>query len=294
MSAYRHLLCATDFSEASAVASAAATRLAERLGARTTLLHVVDAGAVVPGLDISALGDPKKIRAAEGKKELEAMRRSFADPAMVDVACVVAKSVAAGILEHLGAVATIDLCVVGTHGRAGLQRLVMGSVAEKVVRGARCDVLTVGPRCSADAPVSGVVLVGTDFSEDARYAYAPAAELARALGAEVVLAHVDEGTPVAADEGHLASKDAVTAALLEALEEDRKLGFAGATARTELLEADSAAEGMVALAERLEPAMLVVASHGRSGLTSLLIGSVAERLVRSASCPVLTVRVRGS
>jgi nucleotide-binding universal stress UspA family protein len=294
MGAYRHLLCATDFSDSALVAVGAAGRLAQKLAARVTLVHVVDTGLLVPGLDMAAgTGDPRKQRAAQTKKQLDELRAAhFADPKTVDAVVTVAKSPAAGVIEQQKT-SEADLVVIGTQGRTGLARLMVGSVAEQVVRGAACDVMSVGPRSAADAPLSGAILVGTDFSEEAHHAFATAKSLARALGSEIILCHVhDPEVPVAGKGGRLASRKQVTELLRTALEAERAEHFGDIPSRAELAENDDgAADGMCKLVEQKGIGLVVTASHGRTGLAQLLIGSVAERLVRLAPCPVLTVRV---
>ena len=141
------------------------------------------------------------------------------------------------------------------------------------------------------------VLVATDFSEPSATAMNYARELARTFGATLHVVHVVENVYAHSAGGELGvtdfapfMQDLETAARtqLEATvgEDDRR----ELRARTALLTANSAAVGIVAHAKDIGADILVVGTHGRGALSKLLLGSVAEKVVRMAPCPVLTVR----
>ncbi|RMH04328.1 MAG: universal stress protein [Planctomycetota bacterium] len=145
------------------------------------------------------------------------------------------------------------------------------------------------------------VLLATDFSDDARSAYRWAAELARQAGGTVVLVHVFEDDMVAAApslSGYLPAealdlgryreefRRGAEAALAAAREELEALGV---PVESHLREGGKPWKVLVAAAEELGCGVIVLGTHGRGGLAHLLIGSTAERVVRSARCPVLTV-----
>lgn len=142
-----HILVATDFSEPSEQAADAAATLAAQLGAKVTLLHSFDPDTLVPP---GAIPRPEQYRQKITKEmsdavteRLKEIRESrLASVKDVDFAVVTHRSPAHAIVEHaekLGA----DLIIVATHGRTGLGHLLIGSVAEKVVRHAHCPVLAV-------------------------------------------------------------------------------------------------------------------------------------------------------
>lgn len=140
-----------------------------------------------------------------------------------------------------------------------------------------------------------ILMIATDFSEPAEAAEAHGLDLARRLGAEVVYVHV--GTePSLYGEGPFGM--AQVRSILEAqrrwaserlAERVERAGAAGIPARSLLLDGVPHQQ-IVKAAERERPAMLVIGTHGRTGVERVLVGSVAERVVRLASCPVLTVR----
>ena len=140
-------------------------------------------------------------------------------------------------------------------------------------------------------PASDVILVPVDFEEPSRKALELAKELAPRLGAEVVVLHVYQ-LPVytypGLEPGILPGFHAeVTAAAKRAVGElaDKAGGL-----RSMLREGDAAGE-ILSASEELHPRMVIMGTHGRRGLTHLLLGSVAEKVVRRSTVPVLTVRV---
>ena len=143
----RHILIGTDFSDASAPALAAGSELARTFGARVTLVHVFDVTDIVPPISIP---QPRQVeKALESEMEakvqgkLGAVReQSLADIAEVDVAAVSHPNPAHGVCT-LAEELDVDLIVLATHGRTGLRHLLIGSVAERVVRHARRPVLVV-------------------------------------------------------------------------------------------------------------------------------------------------------
>ncbi len=143
----QHILAATDLSEASEPALRHASALAEALGTRITLLHVYDPTPLVPPV---ALPPPRAVeeRLAEEMREriaksLHALRgRLFPPVVRVEEVVHRAPSPAAAIVEEARR-RDVDLVVLGTHGRTGLTHVLVGSVAERVVRHSPVPVLTV-------------------------------------------------------------------------------------------------------------------------------------------------------
>jgi nucleotide-binding universal stress UspA family protein len=178
-----------------------------------------------------------------------------------------------------------DLIVMGTHGRSLLGRTTIGSTARTVRRSAPCPVLTVG-RPQHDATVSSI-LVAVDFTAVSRLALEYGRELCRSLDARLHVLHVMENPflrPMVMDPHVLATR---TGEQLDAMltETDRRALRATATVRM----SDAPAAAIVEYAARTGVDLIVVGTHRRRRLERLLIGSVAERVSRTAACPVLSV-----
>jgi universal stress protein A len=140
------------------------------------------------------------------------------------------------------------------------------------------------------------ILVPVDFSPHAREAIAWAIDLARRYDATLLLAHVLQPVPWLAGSDGMAFTSADLQAttrreLVDALEEMRRSVVAsGVLADAQLLDGTPATE-IAALARRAEANLIVMGTHGRTGLPHALLGSVAEKVVRHAPCPVMTVRM---
>ena len=144
MTPWKRICCAVDFGEASRAALEQAMELARRLDAELTLVHVV---VPLPALsDAAVLVSPQELNAAQAHEDEEVLARWAAEaeheigrPVRIRA---MTGDAAAEILRHARD-ERCDLLVIGTHGRTGLPRLVLGSVAERVARQAPCQVLVV-------------------------------------------------------------------------------------------------------------------------------------------------------
>ncbi len=138
------ILVPTDFSKASILALEAANLLARQNQARVTLVHVFQPRGVLfgaePGLE-EGHGIAKDVEEKLHAELEKTARERFPDVAKVKTAVVVNESPVNGILEFAER-KHVDLIVISTHGRSGLSRMLIGSVAEKIVRHASCPVLT--------------------------------------------------------------------------------------------------------------------------------------------------------
>jgi len=190
----------------------------------------------------------------------------------------------------------MDLVVMGTHGRRGLQRLLIGSVAEEVLRTASCPVLTV--RAGEDGvPAWNVrnILAPIDFSEMSKGAVQHAKELALTYGAKITLLHAVEEImyPSAygmemADVPGPEVVDRVEANLADIARDE--IGYEHVEVASKIGYAPSS---ILDYAAENEVDLIVIATHGRSGIERLLLGSVTERVVRRASVPVFVVKSFG-
>ena len=137
------------------------------------------------------------------------------------------------------------------------------------------------------------ILLTTDFSEDARRAYAPTAELASSLGAKITLLHVVQ-VLTKVPQGAMLAQPVVIGNLEEETEsakasmEKERSHFAGAELATEVITSDNVAHGVVEYARTHGADLIALSSHGRSGLRRMVLGSVAEIILRHAHTPVLT------
>ena len=191
---------------------------------------------------------------------------------------------------------SVDLVVMGTHGQRGLRRLLIGSVTEEVVRTAPCPVFTVragdGP-----APARKVrnILAPVDFSDASTLAVRHAKELALTYGAQVTLLHaVEEAVYPSAygvEAAPLPSPNIVSRVEKSLANMARdEIGYEHVMVEAKIGYAPSV---ILDHAETADVDLIVIASHGRTGLERMLLGSVTERVVRRAPCPVFVVKPFG-
>lgn len=298
----RKVLYATDFSERSEAALPHALWYAREFGAELHMLHAMVLHAADPAnpeLDFPDLEEAYDEIRRWSAARLEATAGRI-DDAGVPVKRVEERGIAAApvILEYARE-NEVDLIVLATHGRRGVRRILLGSVAEEVVRHAARPVLTVRPNGAeehGEPPRS--LLVPIDFSEHSDRALAYAGALADRTGAELHALHVV--TELAYPDPYFAEAAQIRAMAKAAYEEVpeamqrnlREVLGEDADVRTHL-ETGSPASTIVRVAEEEAVDQVVVSSHGRTGLERMLMGSVAEGVVRRAPCPVLTVKAFG-
>lgn len=192
-----------------------------------------------------------------------------------------------------------DLVVIGTHGRGGLDRYVLGSVAEKLVRTLSCSVLTVsreeGHTWAAPGLISRIVCA-TDFSESSTEALRLAGVVAERHSAEIVLLNVVENTLEFGDPTYLSMADLgpvkqdMEAFAIEKLRQQiTELVPMGVKATPQVVSGRAFREILrVATDERAD--LIVIGAQGHGFIEHMLAGSNAQHVIRGATCPVLTVR----
>lgn len=305
MLSFKRILFPTDLTKCAEGAFTHAAYIAQQTGAELHVLHVVEDQVSSPknwmdDLQITADDIAADLR-LEGSKCEQTLRLRGDFVPIVDVE-IHAPKAGPGILAYANE-NDIDLVVMGTHGRRGFRRFMLGSVAQEVVRLAPCPVFTVGGQsaCERGWAIRSIV-AAVDTSTPAAEAAHHAAALADLYGAELtLLSIVDESTLAPA----LMPVQGLAGLGIDEILERRGHAIAN---RAKKLEAEfpgvgeiksvarigSPTNGIVSYLEESNADLLVIGSHGLSGMTRLLLGSVAESVIRSAPCPVFTVRKEGS
>lgn len=296
---FRNILCPIDLSDASVRPLAYAATFARWYDARLTVLHVVptfDPMQVRSG----PLGDPVRIMYPMPREAvLNELRRvlNAARLATLDVTLAAEAGDAVATIVNRAVAIPADLLVMATHGRSGFDRLLLGSVTEKVLRKGPCPILTVPPHAPARAPGDVAftqILCPVDFSPSALQALGFALDLARQAGGAVTVLHAIEWL---ADEEPRAHAHFNVPEYRQHLVED-------AQARLQALLAEEPRgrdmENVVAIgrayreilktAAAREADLIVMGAQGRGGVELKLFGSATQQVVRAATCPVLTVR----
>lgn len=297
----RKVLFATDFSERSEAALPHALWYAREFGAELHMLHAVvlhAADPANPDVDFPDLETAyAELRRWASDRLEEAAGR--VGEAGVEVKRVEKRGIAAApaILDYARE-EEVDLIVLATHGRRGVGRMLLGSVAEEVVRLAARPVLTVRPDGEEHAGPPRSLLVPMDFSRHADRALAYGGELADRTGARLHVLHVvpemSFPDPYFAEAAEIrAMTKAAQERVPEALQRHvREVLGEDADVRTHI-EVGTPVATIVQVAGDEDIDQVVISSHGRTGVERMLLGSVAEGVVRRAPCPVLTVKAFG-
>ena len=300
MTPIRHVICPTDFSTFSERALRYAVAVAKWSGADLTVLFALG-GSAAPLRDAPVHRAPVATDPAARKTLHERLRR-FAEPAAAAGVQVRTELVDGDVVAAILAEARRDsrsLVVLGTHGHGGFENLVLGSVTEKVLRKAPCPVLTV-PREPERGPAAAVlverILCAVDFSASSQAAFDAALDLAAPSGAALTVVHILRELP-AAEAPELAHFNVPEyRRLIEKEARNRLKTFVagrppGREAEIRILSGKPWRR-ILQLAHEIEADLIVLGVQGRSAADLLLFGSTAHHVVRSAPCPVLTVRTR--
>ncbi|MHC3437276.1 universal stress protein [Natrialbaceae archaeon A-gly3] len=279
------ILIPTDGSEGATAALEYAIDLAHDRGATLHVLYVVDTtrdGLTATEEDVLAVYE------RNGRETVEAAAERAVDRGVSAIEAVERGDPHEAIHEY-AAEKDIDLLVMGTRGRQGLERFFLGSVAERVVRTSEVPVLTVQAGAGGSYPLEDV-LIATDGSECARAAIERGSSLA-VDGATVHLLSVVDVAAVGGDVATGELLEGLEATARESLEDGRDVATAAGVGNVvSTLEVGRVAPEITSYAQAQDVDAIVVGTHGRRGVERYLMGSVAERVVRTADRPVVTVR----
>ena len=300
-STIKTILVPIDFSELSSGAIATAKNLTQRFGAAIHLAHVHEfpfAPALPPPLPASLVAyrddaTAKRLRRLQGLAKRNGLASEdshflIGAPTFREI-CNLAREISA------------DLIVMPTHGKTGLARFLGGSTAERIVQHAPCPVLVARNAGRASQPIFDdgkkkieTILVPVDFSQPSFQALEYAIEFAGRVAAQILVYHaVPLGDAFTADGYAMYDLSALEkAARAEAEKQMQKFIGLAKFGRVEYETAVTTAApvaGICALAQERNVDLIITPTHGRTGFKHLLMGSVAELIVRHASRPVLVV-----
>jgi nucleotide-binding universal stress UspA family protein len=288
----KNILVPLDFSDGSMEAFDYATLLANQFGAEIQLVHVQmpDEACAVPGaghLIRECAEAATLIHQKLGYLEPERPPQFWPENCHIRVGhpdeeiCKLAREL------------DVELIVLGSRGNTGLKRLLLGSTAERVVRFSPCPVLVVRKFKKSEFRV-GKILVPTDFSHCAMAGLSYAAHWAKTFDARLRLLHVlFPAAPVLIDRvaTNLATEAiGIPIDLKLEMEALTKLDFVEGIQCEPQIKIGYTIDAICA--ETNDVDLVIISTHGRSGLQRGLIGSVAEHVVRYAECPVLVVPSR--
>lgn len=277
------ILCPVDLSDLSGLALQYASDFRDCSGGHVVVLFAN------PFLPPPRLSEAQMNQMAQtwqaSKKATEQYLVSFVEehlgrsPASIET--VVIDSMPVDAIVDLAKERGVDLVVMGTHGKGGENRMLLGSVAERVLRVSECPVLTVRPKKGSVKPTAAIksILVPVNFSVVSRMAVVSAARIAECFGSTLSVMRVIEPIEEPCDEA-----DEMTRLCAWIPAEIRK--------KCELQEfvfKGESAEKVVAFAEEEKSDLIVMGAQHRKFFDSTIVGTTTIRVVRHAPCPVFTL-----
>lgn len=281
----RNILLASDFSSVSEAAAAYAKGLALNFRSRVEIAHVFDPSVVTSYME-AVLGLPVKERKHISNESLQRLEKEFTEAGIETQTALPQAHRPHVALLKLAREHDTDLIVAGTHSKWGLERLVVGSTAEELIRHSACPVLTVGPH--AKLPPEGplvfrTIVYATDFSPEASKAAVFALSFAQDSGARIYFCYVAGAgaTPEQRKSGDASFKAALKKMIPEST-------YEWCSPET-VVEHGDAAESILELAQRVHADLIVLGARNASFWLTHIEHGLTPDLLAEATCPVMTV-----
>jgi nucleotide-binding universal stress UspA family protein len=296
------ILLATDFSEASEKALRHALAIARHFGAKFYLAHVVSSlGFTLVGPD--AVNTATEVVLRDARQLVDSLAKSGALTGLRHEV-IIRQGEVWEELENIIRQGQVDMVVLGTHGRRGLGKLILGSVAEQIFRHADCLVLTVGPGSFEDAPIEGgrairPFLFATDFGAASLHALPYAISSANHFGTKLVLLHVVPAVPMPEGFHRATAGDVVEMRENARMASLRKLDELTQNTTlqvrpefvVEFASARPISQTILEAASKLRVDAIIMGLHRSAHIgTASHMPATAYEVVCGADCPVLTVR----
>jgi nucleotide-binding universal stress UspA family protein len=280
------ILFATDFSSASEKAALYAKALARRFSSTVEIAHIFDP-SVVSSYEETILSLPNDERRRIGNERLQLLQEEFSTSGIEVRAILPEGHRPSTALLKVAKEDKVDLIVAGTQSKTGVERLILGSTAEQLIRNAACPVLTVGPKAKAvgDAPlVFRTIVYATDFSGEAAKAAVYALSFAQDSGAHLYLCHVLGSQTPTSGEAKLVD-GAFESSLKRIVPES---SYDWCTPECVIGHGD-AAKAILELAGRVQADLIVLGARKASFWLAHVDHGLTPDLLAEATCPVMTV-----
>lgn len=284
--ALKKILLATDFSPSSEKALSYARALALRFSSTVEIAHVFDP-SVVTSYEEATIGLPVNERRQIANENLDRLRDELSASGIRTRTTLPEGHRSATDLLKVANDHEVDLIVAGTQSKSGVERLILGSTAEQVIRNAKCPVLTVGPHCNpyADVPLAFQRIVfATDFSAEAAKAAAYALSFAEDSGAHLYFCHV-----LGVETDSAAKKELLDGAFAGAMKKmvpERSYDWCSPEF---VVKHGDAAKGVLELADKVKADLIVLGARKASFWLTHVDRGLTPDLLAHAKCPVMTV-----
>ena len=286
------ILVPTDGSDGARIGARRGIDLAATIGADFHVLSAVDARDVEPELDSGGQTDRERLLEAEAEQAVDSIARLARNHLSGQITTAVESGLPFQVINDYVDAHDIDCIVMGTQGRTGFDRVVLGSVAEKTLRTADVPIVTVTP----DGDIVEIgdqrydnALLPTDGSEGAELAIEWGITLAALYDATVHTVYSVDTNRFGGAEEAAEIHDALEQTGQEALETVHERARDAGVSVAGNIASGPAARAILSYSEEHDIDLIAMGTHGRSGLTRYLTGSVTETVVRNAAVPVCCV-----
>lgn len=281
----KNILVATDFSSVSDKAASYAKALALNFRSNVEIAHSFDPSVVTSYME-AILGMPLDERLRLSIDTLDKLKQEFTAAGIETTTSLPESHKPHAAILDLARKHDTDLIVAGTHSKWGLERLVLGSTAEELIRHAACPVLTVGPHAKQpeDGPlIFRTIVYATDFSVEAAKAAVFALSFAQDSGAHVYFCYVSKSEPLP---GESETFDGPFKAALNKMIPESV--YEWCTPET-VVKYGVAAEAILELADRVNADLIVLGARNASFWLTHVEHGLTPDLLAEAKCPVMTV-----
>jgi nucleotide-binding universal stress UspA family protein len=284
---YKNIIVAFDGSEYSRAALIESSNLIKRHGGKIIMVHAV----YFDEEEFTTAPEQRERRFKLGKEACYQTKESISSEFGIQIESLICEGEPPDVIVDIAREKKAELIAMGTHGRRGIKRLIMGSVTSKVIVNSPCDVMVVKKPCTECTGEYKSILVPFDGSEFSKKALEHACQLSKIDKAEIKVLYV---IPRYEEMIEFFKTESIKKSLAQEAEkiinESKRIALKhGLTADAAILEGH-AKEKIIETANKLKNDLIVMGAHGWKGVSRAIMGSTTERVIMNASCPVLVVK----
>ncbi|MEK6673543.1 MAG: universal stress protein [Nitrospirota bacterium] len=284
---YKTIVVAFDGSEYSKAALIESSNRIKRHGGKIIMVHAV----YFDEEEFGAKPEQLEKRFELGKKICYQAKDTFSSEFKIDIESIVCEGEPPSVITDIARERQADLIAMGTHGRKGLKRLIMGSVTSHVIVNSPCDVLVVKRPCDECTGIYESILVPFDGSEFSKEALGRACQLSKVDGADITVVYVIPRYEEMI--GFFRTESIKQSLFKEAkriMDEAKKVASSYGASIATTIQEGHAGDKIIETANSFKNDMIVLGTYGWKGVNKAIMGNTTERVIMNAHCPILVVR----
>ncbi|MBI4687541.1 MAG: universal stress protein [Nitrospirae bacterium] len=284
---YKNIVVAFDGSEFSKAALIESANRIKRHGGKLTIVHAV----FFDEEEFTLAPEQREKRFGIGKKLCALAKETISDEFGIEVEAMSCEGEPPDVVVEIADEKNADLIAMGTYGRRGLRRMIMGSVTAKVITNSPCDVLVVKRPCSECTGEYKSIMVPFDGSEYSKKALERACKLSKADEAEVTVLYVIPRYEEMVEFFKTAAiKESLSHEAQKIIDKAQKTASSCGISIAAMIQEGNAGDKIIEIANSMKHDLIVMGTYGWKGINRAIMGSSTQRVIMNASCPVLTVK----